>query len=74
MYQNEVKGRSFKGENGERVDPYDALIYKYIGQGYKLNDHTANPKTNGYIRNLMQMNFHIKKRILITSLYKITIQ
>lgn len=47
-----MKGRSFTGEKGEHLDPYDALIYKYIGQGYKLNNHTANPKTNEYIRNL----------------------
>jgi len=33
MYNTEIKGRNFKGKNNTSINPYDALLYKYMGRG-----------------------------------------
>lgn len=52
MYNNEVKGRNFKGARGSNVDAYDALLYKYMGRGSELKNRTATPYSNNYINNV----------------------
>lgn len=52
MYNNEVKGRNFKGENDTNINPYDALLYKYMGRNAELKNKTATPDKNNYINNV----------------------
>lgn len=52
MYNSEVKGRSFTGENNIVVSPQDALLYKWMGHNEQLREHTATPELNNYIRNV----------------------
>lgn len=51
IYNNEVKGRTFRGAEGE-ISPYDALIYKWIGENWMLTNHRAVPDNNDYIQNI----------------------
>ena len=51
MYNTEVKGRKFKGANGN-IDPYTALIYKYNGRSSALKKGDVNPDNNSYIKNV----------------------
>ncbi len=52
MYNNEVKGRNFQGAQNTYVDPYDALLYKYMGRNAELVNKTATPQQNNYINNV----------------------
>lgn len=52
MYNNEVKGRNFQGAQNTQVDPYDALLYKYMGRNAELVNRTATPQQNNYINNV----------------------
>ena len=52
IYNTEVKGRKFKGENNENIDIYDALLYKWNGRNNQLTKHLATPRANSYIRNV----------------------
>lgn len=52
MYNNEVRGRNFKTANGNNIDPYHALMYKWLGKNYELKNKTATPNKNTYIRNV----------------------
>lgn len=52
LYNNEIKGRKFKGEGNADVDSYDALLYKYMGRNEELKNKTATPKKNKYIQNV----------------------
>lgn len=52
MYNNEVKDKSFVGANNVEMDPYDALMYKWMGKNTELKDHTATPELNTYIQNV----------------------
>lgn len=36
MYNNEVRGRHFKGANNVSISPYDALLYKWMGKNEEL--------------------------------------
>lgn len=52
MYNNEVKGRNFKSANGNKLSPYHALLYKWMGKNKELTKHTATPQKNIYINNI----------------------
>lgn len=52
MYNSEVKGRNFKGEGNAAINPYDALLYKYMGRNEELKNKTATPDKNNYINNV----------------------
>ena len=52
MYNTEVKGRNFMGAQNARIDPYDALLYKYMGRNAELTNRTATPSQNNYINNV----------------------
>lgn len=52
MYNNEVRGRTFTGENGISIDPIDAVLYKYMGKNKELTGKTATPEKNIYIQNV----------------------
>ena len=52
MYNTEIKGRTFKGENNSNIDKYDALLYKYQGKHNELKNNTATPNKNIYIANV----------------------
>lgn len=52
MYNNEVKGRQFKTANGNDLNPYHALMYKWLGKNDELKNKTATPTENNYIRNV----------------------
>lgn len=52
MYNSEVKGRNFNGVGNKPIDPYDALLYKYMGRSQELFNKTATPNLNNYIKNV----------------------
>lgn len=52
MYNSEVKGRNFKGYGNATINPYDALLYKYMGKNQELKNKTATPDKNNYINNV----------------------
>lgn len=52
IYNTEVRGRHFKGQNNNSVSPYDALLYKWMGRNDELKNKTATPNKNIYIRNV----------------------
>lgn len=52
IYNTEVKGRNFKGQNNKNIDAYDALLYKWNGRNNQLTNHLATPRDNNYIRNV----------------------
>lgn len=52
MYNSEVKGRNFKGVKNSTINPYDALLYKYMGRSNELTNRTASPEINKYINNV----------------------
>ena len=52
IYNTEIRGHKFTGENNKSVNPYDALLYKYQGHHKELSNHTATPDKNNYIRNV----------------------
>lgn len=52
MYNTEVKGRTFKGQDGISVSPWDALLYKWNGKNEELVNNTATPEKNTYINNI----------------------
>ena len=52
IYNTEVRGRKFVGKNGQNIDSYDALLYKWMGRNNELNNHTATPLQNIYIQNV----------------------
>lgn len=52
IYSSEVRGRKFKGVEGKDVSGWDAILYKWLGQNYKLKKGIANPETNTYIQNI----------------------
>lgn len=52
MYNTEVKGRKFKGAQDADINPYDALLYKYMGRNSELKNKTATPSKNNYINNV----------------------
>ena len=52
MYNNEVRGKHFKGANGSNISPWDALLYKWMGRNEELRDKTATPEQNNYISNV----------------------
>lgn len=54
MYNNEVKGRNFKTAEGNDLNPYHALMYKWLGKNNELRNQTATPNKNVYIRNVNQ--------------------
>lgn len=52
MYNNEVRGRNFKTADGNDLNPYHALMYKWLGKNNELKNKTATPSKNLYIRNV----------------------
>ena len=54
MYNTEVKGRNFKTAEGNDLNPYNALMYKWLGKNNELRNQTATPNRNVYIRNVNQ--------------------
>ena len=52
MYNTEVKGRNFKTAEGNDLNPYNALMYKWLGKNNELRNQTATPNRNVYIRNV----------------------
>lgn len=52
MYNNEVRGRNFQTADGNNLDPYHALMYKWLGKNDELKNKTATPSKNIYIRNV----------------------
>lgn len=54
MYNTEVKGRNFKTAEGNDLNPYNALMYKWLGKNNELRNQTATPIKNKYIRNVNQ--------------------
>lgn len=52
MYNNEIRGRRFVGQNETVIDPYDALMYKWMGRNSELSNNTATPEQNNYINNV----------------------
>lgn len=52
IYNTEIRGRKFVGKNGQNIDSYDALLYKWMGRNNELNNHTATPLQNIYIQNV----------------------
>lgn len=52
IYNTEILGRDFKGSQGVKIDPYDALLYKYQGKRNELSNQSATPNDNIYIRNV----------------------
>ena len=52
IYNTEVRGHKFVGKNGQNIDLYDALLYKWMGRNNELNNHTATPLQNIYIQNV----------------------
>ena len=52
MYNTEIKGRNFVGQNNKTVDPYDALLYKWNGHNEQLTKHLATPNKNRYLNNI----------------------
>lgn len=52
MYNNEVRGRNFKTADGNDLNPYHALMYKWLGKNDELKNKTATPSKNLYIRNV----------------------
>ena len=54
MYNTEVKGRNFKTAERNDLNPYHALMYKWLGKNNELRNQTATPNKNVYIRNVNQ--------------------
>lgn len=52
IYNTEVRGRKFVGKNGQNIDSYDVLLYKWMVRNNELNNHTATPLQNIYIQNV----------------------
>lgn len=52
IYNNEVKGKKFIGANNTKLSPYHVLMYKWNGRNSILNNRTADPSTNEYIKNV----------------------
>lgn len=52
IYNNEVRGRNFKTSDGNNLNPYHALMYKWLGKNNELVNKTATPDKNIYIRNV----------------------
>lgn len=52
MYNNEVRGRNFINNKNEQINPYDTLLYKWMGRNSELKNKTATPKLNNYINNV----------------------
>lgn len=52
IYNNEVRGRHFKGAKNSNVSPWDALLYKWMGRNIELKRKTATPEQNEYISNV----------------------
>lgn len=52
MYNTEVKGRNFQTSDGTTINPYHALMYKWLGKNDELVNGTATPDKNIYIRNV----------------------
>lgn len=52
IYNTEVRGHKYTGENDRNINPYDALLYKWMGSNSELRNHTATPEKNTYIRNV----------------------
>ena len=61
IYNTEVKGRTFKNNNNQVIDPYDALMYKWNGKHRELTNKTATPEQNKYIKNVKKYsnNFNL---------------
>lgn len=51
-YNNEVKGKTFKNNNNNVINPYHALMYKWNGKNKELTNKTATPNKNKYIKNV----------------------
>lgn len=51
IYNTEVRGRNFDNEY-EKVSPYEALLYKWMGKNAELKNKTATPSQNNYINNV----------------------
>lgn len=52
IYNNEVRGRNFKGAGDTDISPWDALLYKWMGRNSELKHKTATPEQNNYISNV----------------------
>lgn len=52
MYNNEVRGKNFKTADGNNLNPYHALMYKWLGKNNELKNKTTTPNKNIYIRNV----------------------
>lgn len=52
MYNNEVRGKNFQTADGNNINPYHALMYKWLGKNDELKNKTATPDKNIYIRNV----------------------
>lgn len=52
IYNNEVRGKNFKTADDNNLNPYHALMYKWLGKNNELKNKTATPNKNIYIRNV----------------------
>jgi LysM repeat protein len=52
MYNTEVRGREFKDKNGNKIDPWDAVLYAWNGTKKRITSGKSNPKTNSYVKNV----------------------
>ena len=52
IFNTEVRGRKYTNNKGENINPYDALLYKWMGKNYELVNKTATPELNTYINNV----------------------
>lgn len=50
IYNTEVRGRKFYDKNNNKIDDYDALLYKWNGRNSELMKKPANPKSDDYIK------------------------
>lgn len=64
MYNTEVRGRTIHGANNQVINPYDALLYKWMGRNNELRNKTATPDQNIYINNVKRyMNNGIRYQV-----------
>lgn len=49
MYLDEIGGRDFFDEEGNKMDPFDVLLYKYMGRNDLLKAG-ATPNKNKYLK------------------------
>lgn len=52
IYNSEIKGRQFVDANGNPMNLEDVILYKWQGKNKMLQNGTATPDLNSYLRNV----------------------